>query len=267
MIDYDQLAVDVERRARIVARHEHEYVNAAGEPVHRTVRLDCSDGTKTVWQQRFEHGRWVNGLGQVETVLYRLPRVLEKAASGGLVLLVEGERVVEVIETLGIVATTAAMGAGKWFDALAVPLVGAYVVICPDCDLQGRRHMVEAGCSLLGAGAVVFGPLELNANLQDGEDLYDHLAGCADTFRDVSPGLDRKGIRDSLRRHLQRMVWQCPPATRDSLAGYLERAEWRIEPRGRVIRHCDRCKRDRPHSLAAGLAYCPCGHFTHERQP
>jgi DNA primase len=175
------------------------------------------------------------------------------------VLLVEGEKVAEAIETLEIAATTAAMGAGTWFDDYAPPLVGAHVVLCPDSDFEGRRHMVQAGRSLLDAGVAVFGPLELCVDDQTGTDLYDLLAEYAATLRAVDPSLDRQAVRDRLRQLVLAMVRQCPRATLESLAAYFERAEWRVDPRGRELRQCDRCGRERPHAIRAGVAFCPCG--------
>jgi hypothetical protein len=257
-IDWGAVAAQVANRPHEVARHEYEYVSAAGEPLHRTVRVDRSDGSKMVWQQRFEDG-WQNGLGDVQTVLYRLPRVLEKASAGGLVVLVEGEKVVEALETLGFVATTNPMGAGSWRDEYALPLRGAYVVLCPDCDLEGRRHVVNVGRSLLEAGVTIYGPLELGVHHQTGYDLFDYLGSCAETLRAVDPGLDRMAVRRRLRRIVLMMLRHCLPATAESLAGYVERADWRADPKGRELRYCERCKRDRPHMRIAGIAYCPCG--------
>jgi hypothetical protein len=259
-IDWNAVAVNLENRPTELRRREHVYTNTTGELLHRTVRIDHSDGSKRIWQQRFENGEWQNGLGRdFRTMLYRLPDVVEKAKTGGLVMLVEGEKVVEAIEALGIVATTIAMGAGKWFDGFAPPLVGAYVVLCPDCDLEGRKHAVQAGRSLLAAGADVYGPLELYAHEQSGYDLYDYLAECAETLRVVESGLDRVAVRGRLRQIVLKMLRHCLPATHASLGDYLERAEWRANPRGREIRHCERCNRDRVHTIASGVAYCPCG--------
>ena len=75
-VDWGAVSAQVENRPHEVARREYEYVSLDGEPLHRTMRVDRSDGSKVVWQQRFEDG-WTNGLGDVQTVLYRLPGVIE----------------------------------------------------------------------------------------------------------------------------------------------------------------------------------------------
>jgi hypothetical protein len=260
-VDWNAVAVAAANRPTQLRRREHVYESAAGEPLHRTVRVDYSDGSKRIWQQRWVDGEWQNGLGEdFRTVLYQLPAVMEKAKSGGLVLLVEGEKVADAIGALGIVATTAAMGAGSWYDDYAPPLVGAHIVLVPDCDLEGRRHVVEAGRSLLAEGVDVYGPLELHAEEQNGYDLYDLLVEYAGTLRAVEPELDRQAVRDRLRQHVLAMLLRCPPATLQSLARYFEMAEWRVDPKGpRELRHCECCDRARPHTIRAGIAFCPCG--------
>ena len=256
---FDWEGVGTPLRVAVQNRREYVYANGHGEPLYRTVREELEDGTKRLWQEQLDGEAWKPGLGAVERVLYRLPVVLAQAARGGLVFVVEGEKVADGLARLGLVATTAPLGAGKWRAEYAEALAGAFVVVCPDCDLAGRRHAVQASSSCLERGIRVLGPLELYSNLQDGFDLDDYLAELAETVRAVSPELSREAVRERLRAHVLRLVRACLPAAPETLARYLERAEFTAEPRGRVWRRCERCERERAHTLAAGVHYCPCG--------
>lgn len=56
------------------------------------------------------------------------------------VLIVEGEKDVETLRTLGYAATTNKGGAGKWSEELSKHFKGADVVIIPDMDEPGEKH-------------------------------------------------------------------------------------------------------------------------------
>lgn len=55
-------------------------------------------------------------------------------------LIVEGEKDVETLRTLGYAATTNKGGAGKWSEELSKHFKGADVVIIPDMDEPGEKH-------------------------------------------------------------------------------------------------------------------------------
>lgn len=85
-------------------------------------------------------GGWTWNLKDTRRVLYRLPEVLAAVREGRTVFIVEGEKDVESLAALSLVATTAPGGAGKWRQEYAETLRGADVVILPDNDEPGRRH-------------------------------------------------------------------------------------------------------------------------------
>jgi 5S rRNA maturation endonuclease (ribonuclease M5) len=113
------------------------------------------------------------GKPAVRLVPYRLPRVLEAAAAGGTVYVVEGEKDVEAIERAGAVATCnpGGAGAGKWRPEYAAALTGAHVVIVADRDEPGTRHARQVARSLTARAASV----RLVA-AAEGKDAADHLA-------------------------------------------------------------------------------------------
>src|SRR5438105_298728 len=100
-------------------------------------------------------GGWTWKLDGVRRVLYHLPEVVQAARTGGIVFVVEGEKDVERLRALKIVATTNAGGAGKWRPEYAAALRSAHVYIVPDHDKPGRDHADQVARSLHGTAASV----------------------------------------------------------------------------------------------------------------
>ena len=115
----------------------------------------CRTSDKRFFQRRPGGGGWINGLGDVKPVLYRLPAVLEAVKRGEMVFVAEGEKDVDNLVRLGLAATTSPMGAGKWRQEYAGALAGASVVILPDNDEPGCKHAEQVAQSLQGKAAAV----------------------------------------------------------------------------------------------------------------
>ncbi len=141
------------------------------EPLFRVVR----GKKKNFWQERYDGGRWVRGSGcmdGVRWVPYRLPELLEAAASGKTIHIAEGEKDVEAIIKTGAAATCNLGGAGKWRDEYVEYLEGARrVVIWADKDDPGRRHAEQVATSLRPTVQEV-----LVVEAREGKDATDHLA-------------------------------------------------------------------------------------------
>lgn len=88
--------------------------DAHGTMVHQTVRY----GAPKEFKQRRPHptrpGMWLSNLHGIEPVLDRLPALLEGIQAGHIVFLCEGEKDVDALRALGLVATTNPMGAETW---------------------------------------------------------------------------------------------------------------------------------------------------------
>jgi hypothetical protein len=95
---------------------------------------------------------WIWNLQGVPRVLYRLPNILEEKLRGP-VLVPEGERDVNNLVRLGYAATCNSGGAGEWKVHHSKPLSGADVVLLPDNDEPGWRHVNKVGASLTGTAA------------------------------------------------------------------------------------------------------------------
>jgi DNA polymerase I len=136
---------------RIVATYD--YTEAAGNLLYQAVRYE----PKGFSQRRPDgNGGWEWNLKGVEPVLYSLPSVLEARLKGETIYVLEGEKDVDrARKELGITATTCAMGAGKWRDSYSYTLAGADVVLIPDNDEAGRKHVLKVAENLLGVAKSV----------------------------------------------------------------------------------------------------------------
>ncbi|MGY1712525.1 AAA family ATPase [Geodermatophilus sp. SYSU D00758] len=130
---------------------------------------------------RYDDGRVVHrspdkrfrqsGRTQGTASLYRLGKVTNAVAAGRTVYLVEGEKDVHALESVGLVATTSPMGSANWGKVDPSPLAGARVVLVADNDEPGRRYAGEATASLGAIGATV---TVVTAKI--GKDAADHIA-------------------------------------------------------------------------------------------
>ena len=129
---------------RIVATYD--YTDAAGNLLHQSVRYE----PKGFSQRRPDgSGGWEWNLKGVEPVLYRLPEVLYACLKGETIYVFEGEKDVDrAREELGITATTCAMGAQKWRENYTHTLIGANVILVPDNDEAGRKHVLKVAQEL-----------------------------------------------------------------------------------------------------------------------
>ena len=180
------------RRAGTVATYD--YVDADGKLRFQVVRK--SD--KTFPQRRPDgNGGWVWNLKGVQRVPYRLPRLVETAGAGGMVIVVEGEKDVHALEQLGLVATTNPGGAGKWLSEYVLHFEGvSAVVVIPDDDAPGREHAEAVAKALRPVAPVKI--VEVWPTGDSGADVSDWLALASnDDQREQA----RKLLLDIIDRH------------------------------------------------------------------
>jgi 5S rRNA maturation endonuclease (ribonuclease M5) len=159
---------------RSAERATYDYQDEAGTLLYQVVRLE----PKGFFQRRPNGGGgWHARLGDIRRVPYRIQQLIA-APKTETVYVVEGEKDVENLGRLGLLATTCPQGAGKWgkLDPAAVKLAfeSRPVVVLPDNDDPGRKHAAEVAASLLSIAASV-NVLEL-AGLKDKGDVSDWLA-------------------------------------------------------------------------------------------
>ena len=117
-------------------------------------------------------GGWIWNLRGVPRVLYNYPELLARPTER--VFIVEGEKDVETLMAIGLLATTNSGGAGKWRDSYSKCLKGRDIAILPDNDEPGLRHAHQIVNSLLGKARSIK-ILELSG-LKDKGDVSDWLS-------------------------------------------------------------------------------------------
>jgi hypothetical protein len=123
---------------QIVARYP--YTDANDKLLFEVLRYEPK-----AFKQRKPDGRggyeWnVTGISQVP---YRLPDVIEAIKTGRPIIICEGEKDCDALTDLSgaIAATCNAGGAGNWPSTLSQHFRGAEVILIPDNDDAGRKHV------------------------------------------------------------------------------------------------------------------------------
>ncbi|MCW2309702.1 AAA family ATPase [Rhodobium gokarnense] len=129
--------------------------------------------------------------GEVARFLYGLPEVVEAVALEQAVYLPEGEKDVDNLRAMGLVATCNIGGANKWQQSFTESLRGAHVVILPDNDEAGEKHVTLVGAALRDAVSSL--RILRIPGLPDKGDVSDWIAdgGTADAFLDMVDRLAR----------------------------------------------------------------------------
>lgn len=130
----------------------YEYQDEQGNLLFQVVR---SPQKKFMQRRPGKDGEWINNTRGVRRVPYRLPELLAGVEAGAMIFIPEGEKDVENLRKLGLVATCNPMGAGKWTKDLNPYFKGANVVILPDNDEPGREHANKVAQNLQGVAASV----------------------------------------------------------------------------------------------------------------
>jgi uncharacterized protein (DUF927 family) len=154
----------------------YDYTDESGKLLFQTVRYE----PKGFRQRRPDgYGGWISNLKDVRRVLYRLPELACRASEP--IFLCEGEKDVDTIEALGLLATTNPMGAGKWRAEYSQQIRGRSVVCLPDNDpptdengkphYKGQKHMAAVAADLIRVGCET-----RIIELPEGKDVSDWVA-------------------------------------------------------------------------------------------
>lgn len=201
---------------RIIATYD--YTDAAGNLLHQTVRSE----PKAFKQRRPDgKGGWIWNLKGIELVLYHLREILEARLKGETIYVFEGEKDCDRVRgEFGITATTCPMGAEKWCESYTHTLTGADVVLVPDNDEAGRRHVLKVAESLVDVAASVK-ILELPGLPEHG---------------DTSDWLDTGGTKEEFHRLSSQSPPYIPSGDGDDMFGAVRFADLEEpEPRKSVV--------------------------------
>lgn len=121
----------------------YDYTDETGNLLFQVCRYE----PKSFRQRRKDAGgKWDYNLNGVRRVLYNLPEVIKAQE----VYVVEGERDVETLRSMGFTATTSSCGACKWKKEYSESLRDKDVILIPDNDQPGREHMELIASELQG---------------------------------------------------------------------------------------------------------------------
>jgi putative DNA primase/helicase len=129
----------------------YEYKDERDRLLYQVLRYE----PKGFKQRRPVPGGWVWNLNKVPRVPYRLTGILQAIKTGEALCIVEGEKDVHSLESVGLTATCNAGGAGNWHKSMSRYLQGARVVILPDNDEAGTKHAQDVAEKLNGTAASI----------------------------------------------------------------------------------------------------------------
>ena len=169
----------------------YDYTDNDGNLLFQKQRfIDKDTGKKTFRQRRqTEDGEWAYNLDGVDQVLYNLPEVTQGIADGKNIVVVEGEKDVETLRSLGRIATTMPGGAGKWRENHTEALRGANVIVVSDNDEVGKEHANDVAEKLRNADCTV--RVMIPDGVKDITDLIES-GGSLSELRDIDAQLDDK---------------------------------------------------------------------------
>lgn len=159
----------------------YDYYSAKGKLLYQV----CRTTGKGFFQRHLgpDH-EWINNMKHVDRVLYRLPE-LAGARGARQVFVVEGEKDVDRLLSLGFLATCNSGGAGKWHSYYGEDLKGRHVVVIPDNDEPGKKHAIAIATALKAVAASV--RLLSLSGLQEHGDVSDWLSagGTAEKLKNL----------------------------------------------------------------------------------
>lgn len=126
----------------------YSYHDERGRHLYDQVR---SDPKRFAFRRPNGAGGWIWSLQGVRRVPYRLRELLAAET----VWIAEGEKDVETLRNLGLVATCNPGGAGKWRDEYSPFLKGKKIFILQDDDGPGRKHALHVAESVAKHAAQV----------------------------------------------------------------------------------------------------------------
>jgi archaellum biogenesis ATPase FlaH len=165
---------------KVVAEYTYPVKDMDGNVVAIHHRNDFSDGQKTMWWSRTNGATGLDGMDVKSLPLYGTEALRSDRKE---VVIVEGEKAQEAgVDTdLPFIWLGTTGGANSTPNAIALaPLKGKTIVLWPDADDIGRKHMQDIAKVLYTMGIVV--AIVDTANLPDGSDMADLDANLASTL-------------------------------------------------------------------------------------
>lgn len=135
---------------RVIATYD--YKDHLGELIYQVVRYEPKNFRQRRPDPESRDG-WTWKLGSIDRMLYCLPEMINGPDP---VIVVEGEKDVDLLRSWGFNATCNSGGAGKFTQDMANHFKGRKVVVIPDQDDKGIHHGKEVAAKSKFAGADVY---------------------------------------------------------------------------------------------------------------
>ena len=159
----------------------YDYTDESGNVVFQCVRYE----PKGFSQRRTDgNGGHIYNLDGVTLTIYNLPEIIPSPWCA----ITEGEKDADNLKGIGIPATTAPMGAGKWKPEYNRYFAGKKVVIFSDNDVPGQKHEHMVAMALSGIAAQI--KLVILPDLPPKGDVSDWL---------LIPGNDRAKLMEIIK--------------------------------------------------------------------
>ena len=142
----------------------YTYFNKLGDEIYQVCRYE----PKTFRPRRKTSQGYVMGLQGVTPLPYNLPSILSQAQKA--IFIVEGEKDADKLTEMGFLATCNSGGAGNWNKALNEYFEGRDVVMIPDQDTAGEKHLQTVLHNLQDLAKAI---KVVNLPVKDKEDLSD----------------------------------------------------------------------------------------------
>lgn len=186
-----------EQQSKILATYP--YRDEEGRLLYQCVRFEPK---RFAFRRPLGGDQWGWNLDGVDKVLYHLPELLSQTDQP--VIIVEGEKDVHTLETLGLVATTNPCGAGQWLSPFGRWLRGRRCVVLPDNDDAGQDHADHVVGNLISWGVRSIRLVRL-PGLPDHGDVTDWLGRAACVG---NPKIGRQSLIEAIRRESE---WRATP--------------------------------------------------------
>lgn len=125
-------------KTKIIAKYK--YYDENGTFLYAVEKKLDINGKKSFQFYHLKDNKKVYDLKNVRRVLYRLPELMQGMEQSDLVFICEGEKDVDTLMNLGLLATTNPMGAENWLNDFNHFFTGKNIVIMQDNDEAGEKR-------------------------------------------------------------------------------------------------------------------------------
>jgi hypothetical protein len=180
--------IERELLSDVVGRRTHYWYSHS----QRVVRIDRVDG-KSIFPQFLNGSVWVNGAGDRSWAPYGLSRLLPYPGKTNLILVIEGQKCVEIAHHRGIPALCLEGGDYShqtMFDKLRAirdRLERLLLVVLPDYDLDGDRkaQRIIHTAHYFSLPTLLLDPLQIESDLKAGDDIEQMPSLSADRLLEI----------------------------------------------------------------------------------